>query len=127
MKIVRDGASFSVVGAIQVALDSAVYIGLTKLGVPTPPANVCGRVAGAVLGFWLNGRVTFAHHDQPRFRRRLMRYVLLWIVMTLISTAALTVIGHRAGLKHTWWAKPLIEIVLGVTSFLICRHWVYRR
>lgn len=127
MKIVRDGAKFSVVGAIQVALDSATYIGLTTLGVPTPPANVCGRIAGAVLGFWLNGSVTFAHHDQPRFRWRLARYVLLWIVLTIVSTAALTVIGHRAGLRNTWWAKPLIETVLGMTSFLICRHWVYRK
>jgi putative flippase GtrA len=127
VKIVRDGASFSVVGAIQVVLDSTVYIVLTKLGVPTPPANVCGRIAGAALGFWLNGRVTFAHHDQPRFRWRLTRYILLWIAMTIISTAALTIIGHRAGLKHTWWAKPLIETVLGLTSFLICRYWVYRR
>jgi putative flippase GtrA len=127
VKIVRDGASFSVVGAIQVVLDSTVYIALTKLGVPTPPANVCGRIAGAVLGFWLNGRVTFAHHDQPRLRWRLARYILLWVAMTIVSTVALTIIGHRAGLKHTWWAKPLIEIVLGLTSFLICRHWVYRR
>jgi putative flippase GtrA len=127
VKIVRDGASFSVVGAIQVVLDSTVYIVLTKFGVPTPPANVCGRIAGAALGFWLNGRVTFAHHDQPRFRWRLTRYILLWIAMTIISTAALTIIGHRDGLKQTWWAKPLIETALGLTSFLICRYWVYRR
>ena len=127
MRIVRDGAGFSLVGALQVAVDSSVYIVLTTVGVATPPSNVCGRIAGALLGFWLNGRLTFAHHDQPRLRWRLARYVILWVVMTSISTLALTTIGAHAGLRQTWWAKPLIESVLGVTSFLICRHWVYRR
>ncbi len=127
MRILRDGASFSIVGAMQIALDSGTYILLTTFGMATPPANVCGRIVGALLGFWLNGTLTFAHHDQPRLRWRLVRYVILWIVLTIVSTAALTFIGHRHGLKHTWWAKPLVEIALGAVSFLICRQWVYRK
>ena len=127
MRIIRDGAGFSLVGVVQVALDSSVYILLTTLGLATPPSNVCGRIAGALLGFWLNGRLTFAHQDKPRLRWRLTRYVILWIAMTTISTLALTLIASQAGLRQTWWAKPLIETALGVTSFLICRHWVYRR
>jgi putative flippase GtrA len=127
MRIVRDGAGFSLVGAVQIVVDSCVYILLTTLGVATPPSNVCGRIAGALLGFWLNGRLTFAHHEQPHLRRRLMRYAILWTVTTTISTLALMTIGAHAGLRHTWWAKPLIETALGVTSFLTCRHWVYRR
>lgn len=55
MKIVRDGAHFIGVGAIQLALDSAIYIALTKLGLALTLANVCGRAAGACCGFWLNG------------------------------------------------------------------------
>lgn len=127
MRIVRDGVKFSVIGAVQVVVDSVTYIGLTTLGVATPPANVCGRIVGALLGFWLNGRVTFAHREQPRLRWRIARYVALWIVLTIVSTVGLTVIGHHAGLKHTWWAKPVIEIALGLISFLVCRHWVYQR
>ncbi len=127
MRIVRDGVGFSLIGALQVAVDSGVYIALTTLGFATPPSNVCGRITGALLGFWLNGRVTFAHYEQPRLRWRLVRYIALWMTLTAISTAALTFIGHRHGLHNTWWAKPMIEIVLGMVSFLLCRHWVYRR
>ena len=127
MRIVRDGVGFSLIGALQVALDSGTYILLTTLGLSTPPSNVCGRIAGALLGFWLNGTLTFAHHQQPRLPRRLLRYVLLWIVLTTVSTLALSVIGAQAGLHQTWWAKPLIESALGMTSFLVCRHWVYQR
>jgi putative flippase GtrA len=127
MKVLRDGARFSVVGAIQVVVDSATYITLTKLGLPTALSNICGRCAGAALGFWLNGSVTFARNDQPGLRARLARYAVLWITLTAISTAALLWIANRAGLASTWWCKPLIEIVLGLCSFLLSRHWVYQR
>ncbi len=127
MTIVRDGAGFSMVGVLQVIVDSGVYIALTTLGLTTPPSNVCGRIAGASIGFWLNGRHTFAHLDQPHVARRLLRYLLLWTVLTTLSTLALTAIAAYAGLRQTWWAKPLIETALGVSSFLISRHWVYRR
>lgn len=127
MRILRDGVRFVLIGAIQIAVDSATYIALTKLGVATMPANICGRVAGALLGFWLNGSITFAHHQQPHLRLRLARYLVLWLVLTAISTTVLVAIGNHAGLARTWWCKPLIEIALGITSFLLSRHWVYRR
>ena len=93
MRIVRDGAGFSLVGVVQVVVDSGVYIALTTLGLATPPSNVCGRIAGALLGFWLNGRLTFAHQEQAATALRLLRYLILWIVLTTISTLALTMIG----------------------------------
>jgi putative flippase GtrA len=127
MKILGDGVRFIVVGAIQVIIDSTTYIALTQLGVATPPANICGRIMGALFGFWLNGRVTFARNEQPQLRQRFARYLILWIVLTAISTTALVTIAHNGGLARTWWCKPLIEIALGVTSFLLSRHWVYRR
>lgn len=127
MKILRDGLHFLVIGAIQLAVDSAVYIALTKAGIVPLPANLCGRIAGAALGFWLNGRITFLHHTQPVLHVRAARYVLLWVTLTAISTLALMLIVHYGGLARSWWAKPLIEAVLGLTSFLVSRHWVYRR
>jgi putative flippase GtrA len=126
MRALTEGARFAIVGGVQVLLDSAIYIALTTLGIATPPANLCGRVGGALLGFWLNGKVTFTFHPQPALRRRLARYVLLWLVMTIVSTTALTWIAHDAGLIHSWWSKPLLETMLGLVSFLASRHWVYR-
>jgi putative flippase GtrA len=127
MKILGDGVRFMLVGTIQVVVDSATYIVLTKLGIATPPANMCGRCMGALFGFWLNGRVTFARNDKPHLRLRIARYLVLWVVMTTISTTVLVTIAHHGGLARTWWYKPLIEIVLGVSSFLLSRYWVYRR
>ncbi|MDR3390062.1 MAG: GtrA family protein [Rudaea sp.] len=127
MKILGDGARFIGVGSIQVVVDSAIYIVLTQLGLATLSANICGRCAGALLGFGLNGSVTFARNDQPHLRLRFVRYVILWLSLTAISTAALLWIAADAGLTRTWWCKPLIECALGMISFLLSRHWVYRR
>jgi putative flippase GtrA len=126
MRILRDGLHFLLIGAIQLAVDSAIYIALTKAGAAPLPANLCGRIAGAALGFWLNGRITFLHHVQPVLHVRMARYVVLWVTLTIISTVALTSVVHYGGLARSWWAKPLIEAALGLTSFLISRHWVYR-
>ena len=127
MKILRDGLRFIMIGAIQVLVDSATYIALTKLGINAAPANISGRCTGALLGFWLNGRVTFAHHEQPRLHLRLVRYLTLWLLLTAVSTASLVTIANHAGLARSWWCKPLIETALGLTSLLVARHWVYRR
>ena len=127
MRILRDGLHFLVIGAIQLAVDSAIYIALTKSGLPLLPSNLCGRIAGAALGFWLNGRVTFLHHEQPVLPVRALRYLLLWITLTILSTVALASIVQYGGLARSWWAKPLIEAALGLTSFLVSRHYVYRR
>jgi putative flippase GtrA len=126
MRIIADGLRFSLVGAVQVTIDSAVYIALTKFGLETGFANICGRCAGALAGFWLNGSVTFSRDWQPHFRLRLERYLILWIVLTLVSTVSLGAIAARGGLARTWWCKPLVETTLGFVSFILSRHWVYR-
>lgn len=127
MSALREGVRFIAVGAVQVMLDSCVYIALTSLGLSTPPANLFGRISGAAMGFWLNGKITFSQHQQPQIGTRFLRYALLWIVMTIISTTALTIIARDAGLMHAWWSKPLVEAALGIVSFLVSRYWVYRR
>lgn len=125
--LLRDAAHFLAVGALQLALDSALYIGLTRLGTALVLANVSGRLAGATLGFWLNGRLTFLHRAQPQLPVRSARYAALWLALTAISTGALAAIAHNAGLASSWWAKPGIEALLGLSSFLASRHWVYQR
>ena len=39
-----------------------------NLSVAVVPANLAGRVAGACLGFWLNGQVTFRRAGRVRRR-----------------------------------------------------------
>jgi len=126
-RILRDGVQFLGVGVIQLVLDVALYVVLTQAGVGLAVANLGGRAASSVCGYWLNGRVTFLHRVQPRVHIRIARYVVLWLALSVISTAALAAVADVGGLSSTWWAKPLIEAVLGIVSFLLSRHWVYQR
>jgi len=123
----RQGASFVLVGLLQLLLDWAMFVALTSLGVSAPLGNVAGRVSGALLGFWLNGRMTFAAQGKPRLGwRRFARFLAVWLALTLISTVAVTWVAHGLGMQQAWLAKPLVEGVLAVIAFFLWRHLVYR-
>jgi putative flippase GtrA len=125
--LIRQGRLFLVVGAAQLLLDWSLFVVLTGLGAPTPLANVCSRASGAALGFWLNGRWTFAHGGQPRLGwRRLLRFVVVWLLLTAASTALLSAIATHLSLPYAWLAKPLVEAASALVGFFLWRHVVYR-
>lgn len=127
MSIARQGVSFLLVGGCLVAVDWAAFVALTALGVDPPVANVAGRIVGALLGFWANGWVTFGTPGVARFgRHRLMRFGIVWIVLTVLSTYLVTVVADYLGLQMAWLAKPMVEAGLAGISFFLSRHWVYR-
>lgn len=127
MTLLRQGPRYLVVGGIQWLLDWGVMVLLSHLGLRIGVANIMGRITGAMLGFWLNGKVTFTGEEHVLGRRQLLRFVIMWLVMTVLSTVAIEAIDDVLGRKWAWLAKPLVEAVLGVIGFLGSRHWVYRR
>ena len=127
MSIARQGASFLIVGCCLIVLDWVVFVVLTALGVVPVAANIAGRVAGALVGFWANGRITFSVPGSPRLgRRRFVRYLVLWLSLTLLSTVLVTLLASRLSLEVAWLAKPVVEAGLAALSFLVSRQWVYR-
>jgi putative flippase GtrA len=127
MTALRQLVSYGLVGGLQLLLDWACFVALTAAGVAVVPANLAGRIAGASLGFWLNGRFTFARAGQPTLaRRNLLRFVAFWIATTAASTLAVHTIDAREGLGMAWLLKPLVEALLAAVGFLASRHWIYR-
>ena len=127
MSLGRHARHYAIIGALQWLVDWGVMVGLTHLGMAVEPANVVGRIAGALLGYWLNGKLTFAGDDTEVGRTQLQRFVMMWLCTTAVSTWALGGIDEWFGLKWAWLAKPGVEVVLGVVGFLLSRHWVYRK
>lgn len=125
LKLLKQSMGYSLVGGAQFLLDWGVLVGLTALGMPASPANVVGRFAGAALGYWANGRVTFPD-SRSSSRRRVLRFALLWLLMTILSTFAIHTIAAHGSLAKVWLLKPLVEGALAVLTFFACRHWVYR-
>ena len=123
----RQALFFLAIGLAQLALDSALYIGLTAAGATVVIGNIAGRVAGACLGFWLNGRYTFAQDGRARLQRRhLLRFVVAWSALTLMSTWLLAAVAGWAGLQGSWLAKPVVEAMMAAIGFIVWRQWVYR-
>lgn len=127
MSIVKQGISYGFVGVIQLALDWLTFVVLTQLGLPAGPANITGRVAGASLGFWLNGRWTFGAGDDNRLRpRHALRFVVLWSLTTLLSTGAVMLAAHMQGLHLAWVVKPFADLTLAAIGFTASKYWIYK-
>ena len=121
-------AAFVMVGLLQAALDTLVFIALGALGVPVFTANVAGRLAGACLGFLVNGRVTFASAAGHGLdRRALLRFAITWVILTVVGGLLLVRVEHGFGLKMTWLAKPMVEALLAVFGFLAMKYFVFAR
>jgi len=127
VSLIRQGSSYLVIGVVQLALDWAVFVAASALGMPVAPANLLGRVCGMLLGFWLNGRHTFADGGAPRLGwARFARFLPLWLLVTALSTVLVSATASRLGLRDAWLAKPLVEGALAAISFLLMRRFVYR-
>lgn len=115
---------FLAVGGLQFAFDAGLFILLTYWGMPAFWTNLFTRFTAAMLGFLLNGKLTFR---QSRLtRQQLLRYVLVWVSLTLLSTGAVVAIGQVAGLRAAWGMKVFVEILLAMLSFVLMRRWVFR-
>ena len=126
MTLLKQSRRFATIGVAQWLIDWGVMVGLSRLGVPVALANIAGRISGAALGFWLNGRITFPRDGRGPGWRQFGRYAALWIVSTVISTGAVSAIDRAFGLGWAWLAKPLIDGVLSIGSFVLSRQWIYR-
>jgi putative flippase GtrA len=127
MSLGRHARHYLLIGFVQWLLDWGVMVLLSHYGMLVEVANVLGRVAGALLGYWLNGKLTFAGDDTAIGRTQLTRFIIMWLGTTVVSTWSLGLIDDVAGLKWAWLAKPGVEFALGVVGFLLSRHWVYRK
>ena len=126
MSLSRQSRAYLTIGLIQWLVDWAVVVALSHAGMTIEIANVIGRIAGALLGFRMNGRFTFGDGDTAPGGPQFMRYAVMWVSTTVVSTWSLGAIDEFVGLHWAWLAKPAVEFILGVVGFLLSRHWVYR-
>lgn len=126
MSVLRQGRYYLLIGVLQWLLDWGVMVGLSHAGMLVEPANVAGRISGALLGFWLNGRITFAGDEHHMGRKQFLRFLTMWLATTVVSTWAIGGIDDWFGLRWAWIAKPAVELALGGIGFLLSRHWIYK-
>ena len=130
--LATQGLPYLLVGGVQLGLDWGMFVLLSWLGLPVPVANVAGRIAGACLGFWLNGIYTFrADGNGPLARRHALKFAVSWLFVTVLSTLAVTALSHVHGLgsgavRLEWIGKPVVDAFLAGVGFLLSKYWIYR-
>ena len=127
MSLRRHLGGYAVIGIAQWLLEYVLMLALSEWVMPVEPANVIGRIAGAMLGFWLNGKWTFAGDDTHVGRHAALRFGAMWLVLTVFNTWLVASIDHRAGLRMAQLLKPGADLLTGGIGFLLSRHWVYRK
>ena len=126
--LIRQVASFGAVGLLQIGIDWVTFVVLTFVGAPAAPANVSGRILGACMGYWLNGKWTFAEGGKPSLSRKsLLRYITTWLVTTVISTLVVLLVDRAHGLHWAWLVKPVSDATLAALGFAVSKFWIYRK
>ena len=135
MSALRQLVAYGFVGGVQYAVDVATFTLLWHLTGSTLGSNLVSRLAGAACGFALNARVTFQVPRHAR-RRLLSRFAVAWVIMTTLSTGALTQLDDLAagraesgdGPVALWMllAQAGTEALLFLVSFTLCKLWVFR-
>jgi len=125
--LARQGVPYAIFGVGVLFVDWGTFVLLSWLGLAVPMANIAGRVVGAVLGFLLNGRYTFATAGKAMLGgRQLLRYFVTWGVLTVLSTLAVTALAREQWLWLAWLAKPVIDATLAGTAFIVSKYWIFR-
>jgi putative flippase GtrA len=83
-----------------------------------------------VTGFLLNRYVTFSRRNDTvqLFSASLVRFVIFFVIMTVLSTGLIELLGKMAGDSEMQRIvyKLGVEAVLAVVSFFLSRNWVFR-
>lgn len=126
MTLRRHASYYTGIGILQWVVEYGLMLALSEWVMTIEPANVIGRLCGAALGFWLNGKWTFAGSNTHVGRRQLIRFVLMWIALTILNTWVVAGMDSRFGLRRAQLLKPVADALSGGIGFLLSRHWVYR-
>ncbi|MGQ0800638.1 MAG: GtrA family protein [Pseudomarimonas sp.] len=127
-RTLREAVAYAVVGGVQLLVDWLCFVCLTWAGIAVAPANLAARVLGALLGFALNARYTFAgpQANARRLPRRLLRFLMFWLLATAISTWAVNALSEQQGLWAAWLGKPMVDAGLALLGFVVSKYWIYR-
>lgn len=118
---------YGIFGGVQLVADWLCFVLLTWAGMNVVPANLCGRILGAILGFWLNGQHTFGDSRQTSLGpRHAVRFALTWLLTAALSTAGVGIVEELAGLSWAQTGKLGIDAALAALAFLLSKYWVFR-
>ncbi len=123
MPVVVQFVKFGIVGVSNTLLFFAVYTLLLKLGVWYLAASGIGFIVGAVNGFLLNRRWTFAGHVGDALTP--VRWTVVQGCGLLLNLALVAACVEVLGLDK-FIGQAIAIVVVVVVTFLANRAWTFR-
>ena len=125
MPLIRQLVRYAVVGGVSLGVDVGLFLLSRSVGLDLVSCNVLARLAGAVTAYTGNFLWTFSAQSHARFLGATsVRYAVLWVVSTALSTLALGGLIHL-GLPEAV-GKLCVELSMPLLNFAISRLWVFR-
>ncbi len=122
--VVVQFVKFGIVGVSNTLITFVVYTLLLKVfGVWYIAASAIGFIAGAINGFVLNRRWTFAGHVGDAFTP--LRWAVVQSGGLGINLGLLYLLVHDAGLDKLL-AQAAATVVVTVSTFIVNRAWTFR-
>jgi putative flippase GtrA len=113
---------FALVGVSNTLISFVVYAALRWAHTPAPAAAALGFIAGALNGYWWNGRWTFAGGGR---RRSLVRYAVVQGAGAGLS-AGIVAAGTGVGLAP-FLAFVVSMVIVTSTTFVANRSWAFAK
>jgi putative flippase GtrA len=110
---------FLVVGGINTLFGFALYSGLILLGTRVWLALLLANVAGVLFNFFTTSVVVF----RTSLRRRMLRFVGVYLAIYLVNLALLSAARHVFG--NAILAQALLVLPMAVLSYLLMRRFVF--
>ena len=114
---------FALTGALNTAVDFAVFTLLTLVNADTLVAQAVGYSAGILNSYAINRRWTF-DTDERFFSRQMIKFVAVNLSLMLLSVGIMYILCYNIMLNR-YIAKLLCTGVTVVLGFLINRLWVF--
>jgi putative flippase GtrA len=117
---------FGMVGLFVVALDYAMFAALFW-AMPGEHlfANVAGKLAGAVSGFFLHRNISFGGKQRDAIGRQGASYALLFAFNLAMSTGLMWLLVDQLQM-NPYWSRLLVDGLVILSSFIGQKLWVYR-
>ncbi len=88
-------------------------------------ANILGRIAGTIAGFYLHKTFTFKDSNNTKLKKQLIQYLILILSNYGLTILLLEVLFNFVGL-NIYISRFIIDIVVVVISYYISKNYIFK-
>ena len=122
-KLIRQLASFGVIGAVNFVIDTAIFNALFSIG--PVKAQIVATTVATTLAYFANRHWTFRKHERSGLRREYTLFFLLNAVGLAITAAIMAVAKYGFDL-HDQLALNIVRL-FAIAVATLFRFWSYKR